>query len=109
MPGYWMTYEFSHPDSYEDFYRWVATCPAKAMECGMNVVLVDFDGSLEDLKESLLEEVKNIEKSRIYVVRTKGGAPAGTFLFGSRKLKNPWDVYAVEPEVKEDDFDSLHP
>jgi len=40
----------------------VATWPDVARECGINAVLVDFDGSLEDLKKSLLGEVKNIEK-----------------------------------------------
>jgi len=103
MPFYWITYDFSNPDSFEDFYKWLASLPNDAKECGINTVLVDFDGDLDLLKTSLLEEVQHIDKERVYIVRTKEDAASGRFLFGKRKKRNPWDVYATVDDVEDDE------
>ena len=49
MNTYWIIYEFSYPNSYGEFYQWVAKTDKNAKECGINSACFKFDGNIEDL------------------------------------------------------------
>jgi hypothetical protein len=100
MTAYWISYEFSYADSYEDFYKWLASLPCEPRECGIHTVFIGFDGDSKKLKKELSKTVKNIGKAKVYIMRVnEDGDVSGTFLFGKRKRSSPWDDYAELPEI----------
>ena len=112
MTAYWISYEFAGPNSYEDFYKWLASLPCEPQDCGVCTVFIGFDGDSKKLKKELSKAVRNISKGRVYIIRiNKDGKVSGTFLFGERKWHSPWDDYAEMPTINikiidlEDDAD----
>jgi len=102
MSAYWLSYDFSSPENFDGFYKWLASLPAPAKECGFYTVLIDFDGDISELKKILSKTVKGISSERVYVIRKKENKAVGSFLFGKRRVRNPWDIY-LEVEAEEDE------
>lgn len=100
---YWLTYELAYSSDFEDFYKWLVTQVTDVKECGLNTVYLKFHGDIESLKSSLKKHIKNIEECRIYVMYRKNEKMTGTFLFGSRKLQNPWDKYIISNKIEYDE------
>jgi hypothetical protein len=101
--GLWITYDFSRSENIENFYKWLASLDSEPKECGINTVFVGFGfTNKEELKQTLLAAVPGIEIERIYAIYGEDNRTEGTFLFGKRKLKNPWDIYLTANEVEVD-------
>lgn len=102
---YWIIYELSYPDSYNEFYQWIVETDKNAKDCGINTVCLKFQGDINDLKESLGAAITNAKKEKIYVIFTDHikKSTRGTFLFGRRRKDNPWDNYLVDDAIDDED------
>lgn len=99
MNTYWIIYEFYYPNSYGEFYQWIAETDSNAKECGINSACFKFDGNIEDLKESLSERITNIKSERIYTIyKDENNVLLGKFLFGNRRKSTSWDDYLITDE-----------
>ena len=101
--SYWVIYDFSYPNSYGEFYQWIAEVDNEAKECGINSAYFKFNGDINDLKKSLSKAITNAKKERIYVIhKNENDIISGKFLFGKRKRSTPWDDYIMLDEENDD-------
>ncbi len=96
----WLSYDLGLRGDYDDLYAWLDEHSAK--ECGDSLAVLDFDGSIDDLKKSLKADVEFGRHARVYVVYQIERVYKGRFIIGSRK-RAPWEGYSGAEEEEPDE------
>ncbi len=99
---FWLSYDIRSSESIEELYRWLAR--NKAVECVNDLASFIFDGDKKQVQQELITKLNLTDKDRLYLIYKKdNNSMAGTFIYGNRNSVAPWDSYAVEEEVVEDE------
>lgn len=106
----WLSFDLGIGGDYEGMYGWLDDQDAK--DCGEGFACFWFShdsdrpNSLEESLKSEIEEGVSLNKrSRMYVVRRRGGKMCGRFIFGRRKGA-PWHGFGTLREEGDSDNES---
>ena len=105
---FWMSYDLGIKGDYSGLYAWLDTVGAR--ECGDSVAVFKMEVGSADPAEEILKQIRKFvefgKTDRLYLIYRDESRKLnkGKFIVGNRKVRAPWEGYAIVSKEHQEDY-----